>query len=96
MTNSFFDNFGKFLNEACSGYYSTGVVGTNTGGVSGAIQHALKGMYAVDTPIGDYTTYGMNNTIIVSICLLLTTFSRFNNIYGFCMRAECCSFTFIH
>ena len=63
MTNSFFDNFGKFLNEACSGYYSTGVVGTNTGGVSGAIQHALKGMYAVDTPIGDYTTYGMNNTI---------------------------------
>ena len=57
-----FDNFGKFINEACSGYYSTSTM-SSSGGVSNAIQHALKGMHAVDTPIGDYTTYGMNNTI---------------------------------
>ena len=61
MTN-FIDNVGKFINEACAGYYSTSTM-SSSGGVSNAIQHALKGMHAVDTPIGDYTTYGMNNTI---------------------------------
>ena len=54
------DNFGKFINEACCGYYSQS---TNAQGASAAAIKALKGMYAVDTPIGDYTSYGMNNTI---------------------------------
>ena len=54
------DNFGKFINEACCGYYSQS---TSQGGASAAAIKALKGMYAVDTPIGDYTSYGMNNSI---------------------------------
>lgn len=54
------DNFGKFINEACCGYYSQSTSGQ---GASAAAIKALKGMYAVDTPIGDYTSYGMNNSI---------------------------------
>lgn len=62
MTKNFFDNVGKFLNESCMGYYSTSTTG-GSGGVSQAIQHALKGMHAVDHPIGDYASYGMNTSI---------------------------------
>ena len=54
------DNFGKFINEACCGYYSQS---TQQGGASAAAIKALKGMYAVDTPIGDYSSYGTNNSI---------------------------------
>ena len=54
------DNFGKFINEACCGYYSQSTSGQ---GASAAAIKALKGMYAVDTPIGDYTSYGMNTSI---------------------------------
>jgi hypothetical protein len=43
------DNFGKFINEACCGYYSQST--TSQGGASAAAIKALKGMYAVDTPI---------------------------------------------
>ena len=56
----FLDNVGKFLNEACCGYYSQS---TQQGGASAAAIKALRGMYAVDTPIGDYSSYGTNNTI---------------------------------
>ena len=57
---SLMDNFGKFINEACAGYYSQS---TMQGGSSAAAIKALKGMYAVDTPIGDYSSYGLNNSI---------------------------------
>jgi len=58
--SDFLDNLGKFINESCCGYYSQS---TSQGGASAAAIKALKGMYAVDTPIGDYTSYGMNNSI---------------------------------
>ena len=58
--SEFLDNVGKFLNEACCGYYSQS---TQQGGASAAAIKALRGMYAVDTPIGDYSSYGTNNTI---------------------------------
>ena len=58
--SDFLDNVGKFLNEACCGYYSQS---TQQGGASAAAIKALRGMYAVDTPIGDYSSYGTNNTI---------------------------------
>ena len=57
---SLMDNFGKFINEACCGYYSQS---TNAQGASAAAIKALKGMYAVDSPIGDYSSYGLNNSI---------------------------------
>lgn len=57
---SLMDNFGKFINEACAGYYSQSTSGQ---GASAAAIKALKGMYAVDTPIGDYSSYGINNSI---------------------------------
>ena len=56
----FLDNVGKFINEACCGYYSQS---TQQGGASAAAIKALRGMYAVDSPIGDYTSYGTNNSI---------------------------------
>ena len=62
MTKSFFDNVGKFLNESCMGYYSTNTTG-GSGGVSQAIQHALKGMHAVDTPLSSAGEYGINQSI---------------------------------
>ncbi len=58
--SDFLDNVGKFINEACCGYYSQS---TSQGGASAAAIKALKGMYAVDTPIGDYSSYGLNNSI---------------------------------
>ena len=57
---SAFDNIGKFINEACCGYYSQS---TASQGASAALTKALKGMYAVDTPIGDYTAYGLNASV---------------------------------
>ena len=60
MENNFLDKVGKFLNEACCGYYSTPSV---TGGASQALLHALKGMHAVDTPISDDISYGMNTSV---------------------------------
>ena len=62
MTDNFFNNIGKFLNEACSGYYSTSTM-SSSGGVTSAIQHALKGMYAVDHPISDDALYGTNASV---------------------------------
>lgn len=62
MADNIFENFGKFINESCMGYYSTSTT-SGTGGTSQAIQHALKGMHAVDTPISDYTKFGLNNSI---------------------------------
>lgn len=61
MTNNIFENFGKFINEACCGYYSTS---TSSQGATSAITHALKGMHAVDKPIGDYGVYGGFGTSI--------------------------------
>ena len=58
--SEFIDNLGKFINEACCGYYSQSTI---QGGASAAAIKALKGMYAVDTPIGDYSSYGLNNSI---------------------------------
>ena len=60
MTDNVFDNFGKFINEACAGYYSQG---TMAGGTSAAVMHALRGMHAVDTPISGSTDYGTNTTV---------------------------------
>ena len=48
MADNFFDNVGKFINEACCGYYSNSTVSQ---GATNAMIHALKGMHAVDTPI---------------------------------------------
>ena len=61
MADNIFDNFGKFINEACAGYYSQG---TMSGGTSAAVMHALRGMHAVDTPIGGSSSdYGMNTSV---------------------------------
>ena len=60
MPDNLFDNFGKFINEACCGYYSQS---TQSQGASQALTHALKGMYAVDKPIADPYSYGMGKTI---------------------------------
>ena len=56
---SAFDNIGKFINEACCGYYSQS---TASQGATAALTKALKGMYAVDTPIGD-DTYELNKSV---------------------------------
>ena len=61
MSDNIFDNLGKFINESCCGYYSNS---TTTTGSSQAIYKALRGMYAVDTPISDgAATYGTHNTV---------------------------------
>lgn len=61
MADNIFDNFGKFINEACAGYYSQG---TMSGGTSAAVMHALRGMHAVDTPIsGSSSDYGTGTSI---------------------------------
>ena len=62
MTDNFFNNVGKFINEACCGYYSNSVAGS-TGGASAAVLHALKGMHAVDTPLGDDSSAGLASTV---------------------------------
>ena len=56
----FIDNIGKFINESCCGYYSNS---TASQGATNSMIKALKGMYAVDTPIGDYSSYGLNASI---------------------------------
>ena len=61
MSDNIFDNFGKFINEACSGYYSQGT--TLQGGAPSAVLHALKGMHAVDTPIDGSGSYGIMNSV---------------------------------
>ena len=61
MSDNIFDNFGKFINEACSGYYSQGT--TLQGGAPSAVLHALKGMHAVDTPIDGSASYGTMNSV---------------------------------
>ena len=63
MANNFLDNVGKFINESCSGYYSQGT--SIQGGATPAMLRALKGMYAVDTPIDGIngTTMGTGNSI---------------------------------
>ena len=61
MSDNIFDNFGKFINEACSGYYSQGT--TLQGGAPSAVLHALKGMHAVDTPIDGPGSYGIMNSV---------------------------------
>ena len=60
MADNFFDNIGKFVNEACCGYYSNSPV---TGGASQALLHSLKGMHAVDTPLYDPAGYGTNTSV---------------------------------
>ena len=62
MAENLFDNFGKFINEACCGYYSQST--SLQGGATPAMLRALKGMYAVDTPIdGINGTYGTGNSV---------------------------------
>ena len=60
MSDNIFDNFGKFINEACSGYYSQS---TQSQGASQALTRALKGMYAVDKPLDSSFTYGLDKSI---------------------------------
>ena len=60
MPDNIFDNFGKFINEACCGYYSQSTSGQ---GASSAITKALKGMYAVDKPLDSSFTYGLDKSI---------------------------------
>ena len=61
MTDNAFDNIGKFINEACCGYYSQST--SVTGGASNAMLRALKGMYAVDTPIGGENSMGLHSSV---------------------------------
>ena len=61
MADNIFDNFGKFINEACAGYYSQGT--SLQGGAPSAVLHALKGMHAVDTPLSGAGEYGIQQTI---------------------------------
>ena len=60
MSDNFLDNIGKFINEACCGYYSNS---TNSVGANQAMYKALKGMYAVDTPISGGELLGTGNTV---------------------------------
>lgn len=60
VSDNILDSFGKFINEACCGYYSTP---SQSQGASSALRHALKGMHAVDTPLTGASGYGMNNSI---------------------------------
>ena len=60
MPDNIFDNFGKFINEACCGYYSQS---TQSQGASAALTKALKGMYAVDTPLDGGYSYGLDKSI---------------------------------
>ena len=61
--SNFFDNVGKFISESCSGYYGSGVQASSTGGVSSGILRALKGFTAVDTPISDFSSSGLGNSV---------------------------------
>lgn len=58
--SDFLDNVGKFINEACCGYYSNSGMSQ---GASAALTHALRGMHAVDTPLYGSAGYGMNKSI---------------------------------
>ena len=60
MADNFLDNVGKFLNEACCGYYSNS---TASQGASAAVTHALKGMHAVDTPLPGCAGYIQDKSI---------------------------------
>ena len=60
MSDNFLDNVGKFINEACCGYYSNSTVSQ---GASAALTKALKGMYAVDTPIPGAAGYVLDKSI---------------------------------
>ena len=60
MPDNIFDNFGKFINEACCGYYSQS---TQSQGASQALTKALRGMHAVDKPIADAYSYGLDKSI---------------------------------
>ena len=59
--NNFLDNVGKFLNEACCGYYSNSTAPSQ--GASAGLTKALKGMHAVDTPLPGYAGYVMDKSI---------------------------------
>ena len=61
MADNYFDNIGKFINEACCGYYSQST--SVTGGASAAMLKTLKGMYAVDTPIGGEGACGLHDSV---------------------------------
>lgn len=56
MTNNFLDSVGKFINESCGGGYYSATPTVNQG-ASASLLRSLRGMHAVDTPIG----YGSNN-----------------------------------
>ena len=58
--NNFLDNVGKFLNEACCGYYSNS---TQSQGASAGLVKALKGMHAVDTPLPGCAGYIQDKSI---------------------------------
>ena len=58
--SDFLDNVGKFINEACCGYYSNS---TQSQGASSALAHALKGMHAVDTPLSGAAGYISDKSI---------------------------------
>ena len=60
MADNFLDNVGKFLNEACCGYYSNSTVSQ---GASAALTKTLKGMYAVDTPLPGCAGYVQDRSI---------------------------------
>lgn len=60
MSDNFLDNVGKFLNEACCGYYSNSTVSQ---GASAALTKSLKGMYAVDSPIPGAAGYVLDKSI---------------------------------
>ena len=58
--SDFLDNVGKFLNEACCGYYSNS---TQSQGAPAGLVKALKGMHAVDTPLNGAAGYISDKSI---------------------------------
>ena len=60
MADNFLDNVGKFINEACCGYYSNSTVSQ---GASAGLVKALKGMHAVDTPLPGCAGYVQDKSI---------------------------------
>lgn len=60
--SNFFDKAGKFINEACCGYYN-GSMSQVQGGASSSVLKALQGFKAVDTPIAGLGSYGGSDSI---------------------------------
>lgn len=64
MSENFLDKIGQSLNESCANYYYNSSMSSSGGqGASAALLKSLRGMYAVDTPLSDAGTFGMDRSI---------------------------------